>query len=71
MLESCKFSFDDLHQARFGRKMTSQEKETLYEKPQAERNNIVRHWAKSTGWLTENRMGEDGVVYTAFWKGGD
>lgn len=68
---SCRFSFDDLYYARFGRAMKTQEKTELYTQPQEKRNNIVRRWAREAGWLTENRVGSDGVMYTAFWKGGE
>lgn len=65
---SCQFSFGDLYQARFGRHFSVQEKARLYALPQTERNNIVRRWAAEANWLSEDRVGLDGVVYTAFWK---
>lgn len=68
---SCQFSFDDLFQARFRRKMNESEKSELYALDQADRNKRVGEWAKKVGWYTEDRIGTDGVEYTAFWNGGE
>jgi hypothetical protein len=68
---SCQFSFDDLFQARFGRRMKDKEKSEFYALSQKERNQIVGRWAKAAGWYTKNKRGSDGVIYTAFWKGGE
>lgn len=67
MAVNCAYSFDDLHQAVFGRVMTEPEKSALYALPQSERNTQVGEWARQVGWATENRRGSDGVVYAAFW----
>jgi hypothetical protein len=71
MSYSCRFSFDDLFQARFGREMSQDEKDELYALSQKKRNKRVGEWAKEAGWYTEDRKGSDGVIYTAFWNGGE
>lgn len=64
---SCRYSFDDLFFAVNGRVMTETEREQLFSLPQPKRNNIVRRWANQAGWQTENRVGSDKNLYTAFW----
>ncbi len=65
---SCCYSFDDLHSAAFGRPMTEQEKRSLYALPRAQINETVREWvARTEGrFACEDRLGDDGLVYTAF-----
>jgi len=69
--QSCRFSFDDLHIARFGRAMTEQEKTNLYDLTQEDRNVLVGEWAFEANWKSEVRVGDDGKKYRAFWKGGE
>jgi len=64
---SCQFSFNDLHQAAFGRPLTEAERRELYALTQEERNERVGEWAKIAHWQTEDRVGADGIEYTAFW----
>jgi len=67
MVLNCAYSFDDLHQVVFGCTMTEAEKTALYDLPQTDRNAQVGEWARKIGWQTEDRLGSDGVIYTAFW----
>lgn len=69
--DNCRWSFDDLHQAAHSRRMTDQEKQRLYALGQNARNIIVQGWADRAAWQTENRIGSNGIKYTAFWKGGE
>lgn len=69
--QSCKYSFDDLHAARFGREMTEPEKASLYGLSQDDRNEIVGEWAREAKWLSQVRVGDSGKEYLAFWKGGE
>lgn len=67
----CAYSFADLFTAAFGRAPTQDELAALYVLSQTERNAQVQQWAEQAGWGTEDRIGTDGVVYTAFcplWK---
>lgn len=63
---ACRFSFDDLHLARFGRVMTGDEKDALYALSQNERNKKVGEWARDCSWVTEDITGDDGIVYRSF-----
>ena len=67
--EACKYSFDDLHQARFGRVMTAKERRELYSLTQEKRNERVGEWAEKIGWQTEDIVGKEGTVYRSFWPG--
>jgi|GEM_PF-1024552 len=71
MERACKFSFEDLFQASFGRTMTALEKSELYQLSQEKRNQKVGDWAHQAGWQTDQRQGNNGVTYTAFWDGGE
>lgn len=67
----CAYSFGDLYTAAFGRSPKRAELDALYALSQADRNVQVGEWARQAGWGTEQRVGTDGVVYTAFcplWK---
>jgi hypothetical protein len=67
----CAYSFADLYTAALGQSPTQAELDALYALSQVERNSQVRAWAKQAGWGVEDRVGSDGVVYTAFcplWK---
>lgn len=67
--DACKYSFDDLFLARFGRVMTSEEKAELYSLTQGKRNEKVGEWAQEIGWQTEDIIGQEGIVYRSFWPG--
>lgn len=67
----CAYSFTDLYSAAFKKPPEAGELEQLYALPQAERNTVVQEWAQLAGWGTRQRIGTDGVEYTAFcplWK---
>lgn len=67
----CAYSFADLYTAAFGKAPTSEELADLYALSQTQRNHVVKGWADKAHWGTEERVGSDGVTYTAFcplWK---
>lgn len=66
MNPECAYSFKDLYNAAFGKPPTEVELSALYALPQEERNHVVKDWARQAGWGTKERMGSDGVRYTAF-----
>lgn len=71
--EECGYSFKDLYVAAFGHEPSGAELAGLYALSQEERNRTVARWAAKAGWGTKNRLGTDGVHYTAFcplWKTG-
>jgi hypothetical protein len=60
--------FDDLFRAANGRAMTAAERASLDALPQREKNEWVKRQVAATSgalWC-EDRLGTDGVVYTAF-----
>jgi hypothetical protein len=63
----CAYSFNDLHLAANGKGLSAQESESFLLLDQNERNALVKQWAELAGWLVEDRVGSDGLVYTAFW----
>jgi hypothetical protein len=63
----CAFSFADLYEAAFDRLPEDKELEDLYALPNVEKNKIVGEWAKHAGWSTDERLGDDGETYLAFW----
>jgi hypothetical protein len=69
--EPC-LGFGDLFQAAHGRDMTPQERAELGRLRQPERNEWVRREVALTGnaIVCEDRLGTDGVTYTAFWRAG-
>lgn len=62
----CDFSFIDLYQAAHHKKPEREELSSFGKISQAERNELVKQWAKKAGWHTKDKMGNDGQVYTAF-----
>lgn len=62
----CKYSFKDLYAAAYNKQPTADELQGLYALPQEIRNGIVKQWAEKAGWGVEDRLGTDGVNYTAF-----
>jgi len=65
----CAFSFEDLFRAAYGRGWSENEKAQVYGMTQADRNEWVSQTAAKTDFKTEDRVGTDGVVYRAFWRG--
>ncbi len=73
--KSCCFSFEDLYEAAFQKKMTDSIQTSLKNITQEEKNEIVKDWVKRTEqkgddlrFLCEDRLGTDGIIYTAFWQ---
>lgn len=67
----CAYSFADLYIAAHDKPPERAELDALYAHSQADRNALVRAWANRAGWGVEDRVGTDGVIYTAFcplWK---
>ncbi len=66
----CDLSFADLFRAVHRRAWTAHEKQTFETLSQPGRNAWVKQLARSTGGTiaTEDRLGTDGKVYTAFWE---
>ena len=69
MADACD-SFADLFLAAHGRAMTPAESAALRARPQEQINATVRHWVDRTdgAFACEDRLGNDGVTYTAFWR---
>ena len=64
----CRYSFDDLFRFANDREWTVEEKSAFMALGQADRNMEVKRLAKHAGCIaTEDRIGTDGVTYTAFW----
>lgn len=66
----CDLGFADLFRAVHGRTWTAQEKQSFETLSQPARNAWVKRLARSAGGTiaTEDRLGSDGKVYTAFWE---
>ena len=64
----CKFSFDDLYKAAFGKSLTSKEKKKLQSLPQEDINTLVCKWAKEAGWKTKKKKGNNGKIYISFYR---
>ena len=62
----CAYSFKDLYIAAFKKAPEAGELESLYALAQDQRNKQVKEWAILAGWGTKERIGSDGVQYTAF-----
>ena len=65
----CEYSFADLFRAVRGRDWTIEEQAELESLPQPDRNAWVKKLAQAAEGriATEDRLGTDGQVYTAFW----
>ena len=64
----CQYSFDDLYQLAHQREWTRDEKAAFMALDQAGKNLEVKRLAEIAGCVrTEDRLGTDGVCYTAFW----
>ncbi|MBI3421266.1 MAG: hypothetical protein HY006_04320 [Candidatus Sungbacteria bacterium] len=66
MSKECAYSFDDLFLAAYHRTMSHDEKTTLSEMTQLERNALVCIWAAQAHWHVRDRLGTDGNEYVAF-----
>lgn len=64
----CKFSFESLYRAAFGKDLASKEKKNLQSLPQEEINNLVKIWAQKAGWKTEKKKGNNGKIYISFYR---
>lgn len=64
----CRYSFDDLFELANQRTWTVEEKQAFMALDQNSRNAVVKQLAEKAGSIrTEDRLGTDGLVYTAFW----
>ncbi|MBI1333268.1 MAG: hypothetical protein JST12_06460 [Armatimonadetes bacterium] len=67
----CCFSFADLFVAAKGRPWNQDEEAMFQNLTQSERNDWVSHLATmAPQFRTEDKIGDDGVVYRAFWVEG-
>ena len=68
MGQECRYSFDDLFRLAHGRDWTEAEKSAFMVLEQNARNREVKRLADQAGCVrTEDRLGSDGLMYTAFW----
>lgn len=68
MGRECQYSFDDLFRLANEREWTAAEKNDFMQLDQEARNQEVKRLADKAGDIrTEDRLGTDGVTYTAFW----
>lgn len=68
MGHECRYSFDELFRLAHDREWTAEEKSAFMALDQATRNREVKRLADQAGCVqTEDRVGTDGVTYTAFW----
>lgn len=63
----CDFSFSDLYKAAFGKNLSKKEKESFANLTQIEINRLVSKWAKKASWKTQDKKGDDGKIYLAFY----
>lgn len=65
----CSIGFRELFQLAKGREWTPDEVNAFQALDQAGKNRMVKQLAAEAGCIrTEDQVGTDGVVYTAFWK---
>ena len=62
----CHYSFWDLSEAALGIKVSKDDKKNFLELSQNKKNEQIKHWADTAGWVCEDRRGSDGKIYTAF-----
>jgi hypothetical protein len=68
MGRECAIGFADLFRLAKRRDWTAEEERAFQAMAQPERNAAVLELAREAGGIhTENRLGTDGLVYTAFW----
>jgi len=67
--DRCSMGFAELFQLAKGRAWTEEEVREFQSLDQQGRNRMVKQLAAEAGCVrTEDRIGTDGVVYTAFWR---
>ncbi len=65
----CSMGFAELFQLAKGRQWTEEEVQGFQALDQQGKNQMVKQLAAEAGGIrTEDQVGTDGVVYTAFWK---
>lgn len=64
----CKFSFEGLYKAAFGKSLSFKEKKKLQSLPQEKINGLVTTWAQKAGWEIKKKKGTDGKVYISFYR---
>jgi hypothetical protein len=64
----CSFSFWDLYKAVFGKDASEDFKKEFSSYTQEEKNVLVKKWAEQVHWTIDDRIGSDGVTYTAFYN---
>lgn len=65
----CSMGFHELFQLAKGREWTQDEVRAFQALDQDGKNRMVKQLAAEAGCIrTEDQVGSDGVVYTAFWK---
>jgi hypothetical protein len=62
----CDFSYSDLFYAAHGRRPNASEKFRLANMTQKERNEYVAELANLAKWQTQEKLGTDNQIYTAF-----
>jgi hypothetical protein len=66
---SCSMSFRELFHLAKGRDWTQEELQSFKKLDQPAKNAMVKQLAAEAGCIkTEDQVGTDGVIYTAFWK---
>lgn len=64
----CNTSFADLFRLARRRGWTADEERHFQQLNQPQRNTVVKEMAAEAGCIdTEDRIGSDGLIYTAFW----
>jgi hypothetical protein len=67
--DRCSMGFAELFQLAKGREWTEEEVQGFAALDQQGKNRVVKQLAAEAGCIrTEDQVGTDGVVYTAFWK---
>lgn len=66
MGSECNYSFFDLYEAAFGRKISLKEKMAFQQLSQEEINDLVLVWAEEAGWKTTKKRGSDNKIYRSF-----
>jgi len=68
MGRECDIGFADLFRLAHHRPWSDEEADRFHALDQDARNEVVREWAALARCIqTEDRLGTDGIVYTAFW----
>jgi len=65
--EYCNYSFDDLYEAAYGKRLERYKKEKLQQLPQEKINSIVKDWSQKAHWKTEEKRGTDKKIYISFY----